>query len=308
MQAIHAAQQTRGFTLVELMVALLLSLMVVAAAYAVLMVSSQGFGAVNAAVQLRDNARFAAAVLDQLVLQAGYQNDAAATGLQAGSGAAGFAMAAPVAMGRFVYGESNKTLANQATPVNQSDVLYLRAMAAPLSQADDRLDKALLNCAGVPHKGHTALMESRLYVAMSQGEPALMCQYPHPTAANTLVTEPLIEGVEVFRVLFGVNEAADGDPPALGESASRFRYLPASGIHTDAQWRQVRSVRMGLVLRAKDGSAAQRQSHDYWVFGKGVSGAAHSFTSPADARLRQVVTLTVQLRNNPNPVHRDEGL
>src|SRR5690606_36129980 len=62
----------RGMTLVELMVALLLGSLIVLAAMAALTVSRQGFLAVDASAQLRDNARFATSIIRRLATQAAY--------------------------------------------------------------------------------------------------------------------------------------------------------------------------------------------------------------------------------------------
>ena len=56
----------QGLTLVELMVAMAISLLITLAAVAALIVSRQGFTALDASSQLRDNGRFAADLLQRL--------------------------------------------------------------------------------------------------------------------------------------------------------------------------------------------------------------------------------------------------
>ena len=63
-----------GLTLIELLVAMVLGLLIALAASAALLVSRQGFFAVDAASQLRDNARYAQDVIQRLGVQAGYKN------------------------------------------------------------------------------------------------------------------------------------------------------------------------------------------------------------------------------------------
>lgn len=60
--------QQRGLTLVELLVAMALSLLVVMAAVAALTYSRQGFRSVDASSQLRDNARFAESIMRRIIL------------------------------------------------------------------------------------------------------------------------------------------------------------------------------------------------------------------------------------------------
>ena len=59
-----------GLTLIELMVAMVISLVIVLAATAALLIARQGFTSVDAASQLRDSARFAQDVLQRLGVQA----------------------------------------------------------------------------------------------------------------------------------------------------------------------------------------------------------------------------------------------
>ena len=81
---------------------------------------------------------------------------------------------------------------------------------------------------------------------------------------------------------------------------------------TNANWRRVRSMRIGVVLRGPANSAQDRTAQTYYPFGAGVAtsggakGSALSsmsdegtiFSPTADGRLRQVVTFTVHLRND----------
>ena len=64
-----------GLTLVEMMVAMAISLLIVLAAVSALIVTRQGFTSVDASSQLRDNARFSADLVQRLGVQAGYQDD-----------------------------------------------------------------------------------------------------------------------------------------------------------------------------------------------------------------------------------------
>ena len=63
-----------GLTLIELLVAMTLGLLIVLAASAALLVSRQGFFAVDAASQLRDNARYAQNIVQRVGVQAGFKN------------------------------------------------------------------------------------------------------------------------------------------------------------------------------------------------------------------------------------------
>ncbi|KAF1046664.1 PilW family protein [Xylophilus sp.] len=66
--------RSRGLTLVELLVAMALGLLLVLAAGSALLLARRGFATVDAASQLRDNARFATEIIQRLVAQAGFQD------------------------------------------------------------------------------------------------------------------------------------------------------------------------------------------------------------------------------------------
>ena len=68
-----------GLTLIELLVALVISSVIAIAAIAALVVSRQGFTTVDAASQLRDNARFATDMLQRFGVQAGFRDITDAT-------------------------------------------------------------------------------------------------------------------------------------------------------------------------------------------------------------------------------------
>ena len=65
-----------GLTMVELMVALVLGLLIAAASVAALIVARQGFKSVDNTAQLRENARFAASLIQRITVQAGFENAA----------------------------------------------------------------------------------------------------------------------------------------------------------------------------------------------------------------------------------------
>ena len=82
-------------------------------------------------------------------------------------------------------------------------------------------------------------------------------------------------------------------------------------IATNANWRRVRSIRIGMVLRGPPGSAINQTAQTFYPLGSGqdsATGAIGSAMSSAndtgtifaptpDGRLRQAVTFTVHLRN-----------
>ena len=322
----------RGFTMVELLVAMVISLLIALAAIAALTVTRQGFTAVDASSQLRDNGRFISDLIQRLGVQSGFKDTVNAAYPPPPASSAFATDPAPNITG------FNNALASASDPLNVftarttgdgSDILILRYQAAETFPGSGKTDLSMIDCAGIsattPASDRYNRMASVLHVQVSTGgEPALMCTTVN--SSGTIGTaQPIISGVENFQVLYGVDGVTAGTaPPAapvagannndtVPESYLRADQLVVAGnaIATNANWRRVRSMRIGIVLRGPVNSAQDTSAQTYYPFGPapgssgGAKGSALSssndpgtvFAPTADGRLRQVVTFTVHLRN-----------
>lgn len=324
----YARVAQAGFTLVELMVAMAVGLLVVLAALAALLVARSGFSNVDAASQLRDNGRFVSLLINRLAVQSGFKDVYEAARLPDPD-----SPPAPA-----ITGFSNArvrtdtldraTLFTPAEPGYGSDVLIMRFQPAKLyPDKDGKLtDQAMIDCFGyAPKDIDLNTNEGVFFSAFSvgvdvTGEPALMCTRSENGVAP-YSTSSLVRGVEVFKVLYGVDSGvspnAVPDPAASLDSVTK-RYLTADQMivpgdedATKENWRRVRSLRIGMVLRS-DVTPGERESLTFHPFGAakssatGAAGSAFAsteninstFNAPADGRIRQVVTFTVHLRND----------
>jgi type IV pilus assembly protein PilW len=307
-----AARRQRGMTLVELLVALALTGLVVLAAVATLSMSRQGLGNVDGAAQLRDNARFAITLLQQAAAQAGYRDLYDATYLSA-QPIARAELESPL----FVEGADASRINSAAERVqndvvNASDLLLLRAMPSAkyaldgqrdqVSQNDSAQqasDQALVNCLGyalsAAPSSPTDTIDSYFYVQQesSDGEPALYCSaYSN---SGSLVSQPIVRGVENLQVLYGVNSNAS--PNTLDDNAS-FQFKSASQISQAQQWQQVRSIRIGMVLRSSPLSATAPAERTYYPLGPAYADAENGrWQAQDDGRLRLATTFSLGLRN-----------
>ena len=308
-----------GLTLVELMVAMVISLIVVLAATAALLISRQGFTQVDAGSQLRDNARFTEHLIQRLAIQAGYRDVIfAATSRPAST--QGLTAERPNVFGFNNAVRKNTDRSEAATgsgsSVNGSDILVLRFQSTAQESGSTTADSAIIDCAGI---APTATMVDRyeryssvFHIGTSNGEPALMCtRWSEADDFGTASTQPLISGVENFQVLYGVDGINAADTSLGTADSVTDTYLRADQItNADAaislqRWQRVRSIRIGMVLRAAPGSAIGDTNIQMHPFGAETAGAMFSstsdagtiFTPPNDGRLRQVVTFTVHLRN-----------
>jgi type IV pilus assembly protein PilW len=295
----HVPRNAQGLSMVELLVAMAISLVITLAAIAALTAARRGFDAVDEASQLRDNLRFSSDLIYRLASQTGYKDiqflpySTIVTPLSSAS-VEGFNNA------RYQTIVDVNTISQASGGLNGSDILVLRTQG--------NADESLIDCMGRAVAMPLAPEErsvSVLHVQESLGQPTLMCASRTRIPANStfeLINQPLIQGVENFQVLYGV----DANDDSVAD-----RFLRANQITTQQDWRRVRSLRIGLVVRG----AAISQSKEVQVlypFGKaGVSvgsadGSALSsandpgsrYTAPADGRLRQALTFTVHLRND----------
>jgi type IV pilus assembly protein PilW len=303
MQRTTTVRKTRlaGFSLVELMVALALSGLIALAAIASLSVARQGFSSVDASAQLRDNARFVTETIQRVVVQGAFQDAsfAAASKTNPFNSLSGVNVT-PNILGTnnqlakiasttdtltlatdFVsrigasLGDSNCSGTDDTACSNGSDVLIVRYQTSAVAPGSTVADGAMVNCAGLAEtavpSNASERMTSVFHVAkpVNSTEPALMCSY-FDRSTNTWKTEALVEGVESFQVLYGLDGAVGAPNTAftLGTAdgvADRFlnaNQMVVAGDPDSAasynNWQRVRSLRIGLLLRGPPNSAAVR--------------------------------------------------
>jgi type IV pilus assembly protein PilW len=304
-----------GLTLVELMVAVVISLIVVLAATAALLMSRQGFVQVDAASLLRDNAKFAQTLIQRLAIQSGYR-DVVFAATSRPALAQGMTTERPNVFGFNSAVRNSNDRSEEATgsgaAINGSDILVLRFQSAAKEYGSTTADQALIDCLG--HAPSATMIDryerfsSVFHIANSAGEPTLMCtRWPDADDFGKSDTQPLISGIENFQVLYGVDGITANNAVFATADSVIDAYLRADQIsHADAQvslqrWQRVRSIRIGMVVRAAPGTAigdTNTPMHSFEdVMFSSSNDTGSTYTPPNDGRLRQIVTFTVHLRN-----------
>lgn len=284
-----------GWTVVELLVALLLGLLIAWMSAGLLLAASTGYRHHSESSALNDSGQLALEVLAQAVRQAGYQDwDHAG---------------APVVVDAPIVGLDARSLSREAEGVSApvpavdggSDVLAVRFAG---SGSGGNGDGSMLNCAGFgvgAPADQGALGWSIFYVALDAlGEPELRCKY---RGAHGWGSDAIARGVESFQVLYGVDTdaVADGVPNAYLRAAA----VSAMGA---AYWQRVCSVRVALLLRGAQGSMPDSPPAAFDLFGRAYTnafGGADPGVRVDEAqmplalqhRARQVFSATVMLRN-----------
>lgn len=256
-----------GLSLVELLVALALSLGVLLAA-SVLMVGANHAHVAHAdAVDVDDSGRFALALLGRAVRQGAFVDWERA-------GAAASDPAAPAA----IAGLDDRTLTETGAAItgplpgaiHGSDVLAIRYPGA--GAAPDG-DGSVLNCAGFAvHEAEEGW--SIFYVGRNAGgEAELRCKY---RGKSNWSADALVKGVDSFQVLYGIDTDTprDGVPNRYVNASAVAALdaslgLPSGGavLNQHTWWKRVASVRVALLLRGERPSPAALPPGAYALFG-----------------------------------------
>jgi type IV pilus assembly protein PilW len=331
--AIYVKQ--KGLTLVELMVAMGLGLLVILIATAALMLSRQGYDAVDATSQLRERQRLAIDMLTRVIVQTGFEDfGAASTTFRANADASSVE---PDIFGwnnavykTFSGGQVSAVTAitNESRPgacasvtdtscKNGSDILAVRYQGVGSPTNLSNADNSMVNCGGAGDRGLITNDLDRRSASIffvdraPDGEPGLYCTY-FDTSGNWASKVALIEGVEAFQVLYGTDGVTPATVPALNDPAQDTiaeRWLRAdqltvasNPLATRNNWRRVRAVRVGLVLRGPVGSAPQSVTSTLQPLGSAFTNSSNdigsALTVSADRRLRSTETFTVHIRND----------
>ena len=323
-------------TLIELLVALGLGLMVVVIAGAALLLGRQGYDAVDSSTQLRDRQRLAIDLITRTIVQTGFEDFGAATPTFRAN--ADTTLLEPDIFGwnNAIYTppgdllvSSTVNIVNGNRPskcasgsgtscINGSDILVVRYQGMTDPTSPTKPDSTILNCGGWGERGLTTndLNErgaSIFHVAQgADGEPSLYCAYYDHADGKWVASTPLIEGVESFQVLYGTDRvtpttAPVTDDPAQDSIAERWLradqlFVTGNAAATRNNWRRVRAVRVGLVLRGPVGSAQQSIASTSRPLGSAYTDGANdvgaALAVPADGRLRTTSTFTVHIRSD----------
>ena len=362
-------RRQRGVTLVELMIAMVLGLVLIAGIIQVFLGNRQTYQFNEDLARIQENARFAIDTLNYRTRMAGYlgciadidvfnnldvpDDDAtfalgeAIRGFEATGTGPGQALNLPAAAGTTADWGPNVDAALFPAgnpPLTGSDIFLVRnvstestALVPPYQQSagvftDAEVDEyargdilVVTDCQkaslfqvtgnppgpssqsvgirvnhssdGVPQPGNDVVvwpsnqqytagselsrMESYMfYVAIGQdGGPALFQRRLVRVGTNAVLqSEELVDGVENMQVLYGVD---------LNGNLAVDEYRTANNV---ADWEQVASVRISLLMRAPQEYGTETDSQLYDVNGTRVQ-------APDDRRLRQVYTTTVTIRN-----------
>lgn len=283
----------KGFSLIELMIAMTLGILLLTGVIQIFLSSKQAYGTVSGASQTLDNGRLSFHFLAGSLSKAGYWGDPAITRFYREDTSIAFnhsgASNAPYsdnytgvfAEGAYIFGDDNDS--TDANVVDGTDQVWLRF--------NGHDDLPLFNCAGQAVTSTQVAVE-RYYISELDGSErvtSLVCEttlmdFDNITGISSapgtpvITTQPLIPGVENMQILFGERD----------KGFTQLRFLKADDV-TD--WTLIESVRIALLATSADEVNSVTRANGYDLLDVTTN-------APTDRRARRVFERTIALRNS----------
>ncbi len=328
---IRLKRKQNGLSLIELMIALGLSMVLTLGVIQIFMSSKQTSRVQNSLARLQENARFALDLLAHDVRMAGQlgcNSNAAVVNnsgtLRAiGGGIFGYEYSGGLSVELLVGNGSNPGAGNIVANTDSLIVMHAAATGISASSTHNTItatshgftqgepliisdcDNADLFVAGavtddtitigngIFSKSHdlakaqlSRLNYNAYYIRSNNGQHNLYRSYVNNSGSSIgITTEPLLEGIEDFQVLYGEDINGDGN---------LIRYVDA----IDADMSKVVSIRIHLLLATlEDNLASTNQQYWYLNCDAEAPNTVALCDAADDRRLYRSFTTTVQLRN-----------
>lgn len=298
---------TRGFTLIEMMVALIITLLVLVATVSFYLMTRSTYTTIDDSSNLEERGQFALGVITRALRQTSF----AAPSLT-GVGVFQPSPSDPPTVSGVdncsapPAGESLSACGSTPTPVNASDAIELRFYGSGTASDPTIPDNSMVDCSGQgvasPTSIGTAGTERGLsifFVQTINGVPSLMCktrkrdasgkELNNTTTETDYNTQALVPGVETLQFLYGVSNDNDAIPNV---------YKRASDM-TASDWQNVYAVKIAMVIRADNASAdVSAVAPTFQLFGSQYTNTDGSYKPTQNlGSARKLFTTTVQTRN-----------
>jgi type IV pilus assembly protein PilW len=298
MQAFRLMSRERGFSMVELMVAVTLGLIVTAVVSQVFVASKTSYRSEDNSSRLQENSRFATQLLTRELRMARYK----------GLNQEAFTNVFPVGISPLAG------LDNSAATQNNSDQITVAFFGS--GDGAGTADGTVANCAGVAIDSSVITQDS-FFVAPDPGNissqtgaaiPSLYCTStltPAIAGVPNPQTLSIVQGVESLQFLYGIDSDLSGNPNQWVHAG----IINAGGSATMIMDNVV-AIRFSMLMRGEElvgtTSAGRndsfQQGNQFYHFGIIYNGVAANdpgavSTIAADGRARALFSTTVALRN-----------
>ncbi len=268
-QTISCRKSTRGFTIVEIMVALTISMILLFGVINIFLASKRSYTLQNGAARLQENARFALHIMERSISMAGLDR-----ALPAPSTGTDYKDA-------FVVGAA-------ATADNIAENTAAKyGFTTALGKASDSIEvvyTSATDCLGNAAPGSEA--NDLFYIATDTT--TLMC-----LGNGNVTPQPLVDGIENMQILYGQDTTGglSGGPDGIAD-----QYLPAGSVTqwTDSATGGIASVRVSLLVSTVDEVNTAIDGNTYNLLDAPTLGPF------SDKLSRRIFTRTILLRNYSN--------
>ena len=276
---ISLRKDSAGFSLVELMIAMMLGLFLMSGVIQLFLSSSQTYSVVTSQSQSQESGRFGLFFLTRSLRHAGYWGE---IGIKKQFNAHEMFETDAV-----VFGSNDDS--SIAEVVNGTDELYIRMAGARDGNIQTCLGEALTQ---------NKIAIDRYFVAPPQGSEkasSLFCtsqiynidtttyEITPPDPSNPVITktQPLLNGIENMQILYGIDTSNDA-------GAATTTYVTADTIPPN-KWNTIRAIKVALLSTSNEFTAGINNNQTYTLLDQAVT--------VDDKRPRMVFQQLVSLRN-----------
>ncbi|MGE3319033.1 MAG: PilW family protein [Candidatus Berkiella sp.] len=252
-------QHCQGFSLIEAMIAIVLSLILLAGVLQIFLNNKNIYNLGTGFSQLQENGRFTSAYMARTIRFAGYRSTPATGNFPS------MTTTYPTSAS-YITGTSNNGQ-------NGSDTFTIRYQGS--GDGAGNPDGTVRDCLNRPIDANVIATNTFSLTANNE----LQCQAVNASASPSNSTQVLINGVENMHVLYGEDLNNDN-------TADRYVGINFPGLNLS----KIVSMRLSLLLKSDEAIKPTATSITYNLLGT-------TYTPTADQFLRQQVTFTVLLRN-----------
>lgn len=283
----HYRNKQDGLSLIELMIAMVVSLVLVGGIGTVYISSKRNYHARDQLSLMDETARIALTTLTKHLEHAGY---AAPAKLPLGAYMYALGGTTPPkavcnSSDTGVHPDLNlTTFATRATQDNYKpdgvnvtgDTVSVRFLGDATLFTDCANGELPQDCrVGSAPSMEAALIYNTFFVNESTGYPTLMC-----AGSRNVNPSPIVNGIENIQFLYGVDADTDGDAD---------RYLNATAVGSASAWQQVVSIKVGILVRSLEPVLPVAEAQAYEVL--------DTTLERNDRFQRAVYTTVIHLRN-----------
>lgn len=295
----RAGLRQAGLTLVELLVAMVVGLSVIGAGLAMYVSSGASSSASSQITQMSEDANTALSVLRTHVAMAGYSRPIGTTStgltkLYAGPAIFGCQNGLSTASKSQLMSAGIELTCNPgAASANETLIV---AYEADVNNTVPTSANTGTDCLGseipaqkAPTGGNYYVAENRFFLNAAG---ALSCQ-----GNGSATPQPMVDNIADFSVMYGVARPDPGSPTVPGTSANRYLTATEVGTMTDANWNNVVSVRLCVIVRSEDNALDTVAPPYVDCHGNTITPSTWGSSSKPDKRSYRMFTSTVVLHN-----------